>query len=222
MALSPMTIQDSGLQAILNAGIDLDTNPLYAVLLVGAHTPTQAKALYSDISANEIVDAGYVRQALTGAAIAASGKQRYFTSNPVSFGSNVTLTAKYMYILRGTAAAPVAGDPILGWIDLNEVGGNITAITKANPGAATSVAHLLTSADTIVINNSDMDEVNRLYATVTVINADTFTLGVDTLAAVYTGRGGRFTKLNNTTPATSNASSFTVTPQASSGWFLVP
>ena len=222
MALSPFTIQDSGLQAILNGSIDLDTSALYAVLLVGAHTPTQNKALYSDISANEIADAGYVRQALTGAAIAASGKQRQFTSNPISFGSNVTLTAKYMYILRGTAASPVASDPILGWIDLNEVGGNISDITKANPGAVTSAGHLLTSADTIVINNSDMDEANRLYATVTVVNANTFTLGVDTTAAVYTGRGGRFTKLNNTTPATSNASSFTVTPQASSGWFLVP
>ena len=222
MALSPMTVQDSGLQAVMTALIDLDTSPLYAVLLVGAHVPTQIKALYSDISANEIVDAGYVRQALSGAAITASGKQRYFTSNPINFGANVTLTAKYLYILKGTSTAPAIGDPILGWVDLNEVGGNITAITKALPGAVTSVAHLLTSADTIVINNSDMDEANRLFATVTVVNADTFTLGVDTTAAVYTGRGGRFTKLNNITPATSNASSFVVTPSATSGWFLVP
>lgn len=221
MPLSPMTIQDSGLAAVLNGTIDLDTSALYAVLLVGAHTPTQIKALYSDISANEIVDVGYVRQALSGQAISANGKQRFFTSNPVNFGANVTLTAKYLYILKGTAAAPVGTDPILGWIDLNEVGGNLTAITAANPAAATSVAHALTSADTVVTNNSDMDEVNRYYATVTVVNADNFTLGTNTTGAPYTGRGGHFTKLNNTTPATSNASSFTVTPPAL-GWFSVP
>lgn len=222
MPLSAMTIQDSGLAAVLNGTIDLDTSPLYAVLLVGTHTPTQAKALYSDISANEIVDVGYVRQALAGAAISASGKKRFFTSNPINYGAAVTLSAKYMYILKGTATAPVGTDPILGWIDLNEVGGDITAITKANPGAVTSVAHLLTSADAIVINNSDMDEVNRLFATATVVNADTFTLGVDTTPAVYSGRGGRFTKLNTTTPATSNNSSFTVTPSVTGGWFTVP
>lgn len=219
--LSPMTIQDSGLAAVLNGTIDLDTSALYAILLAGAHTPTQIKALYSDISANEIADAGYVRQALSGAAISASGKQRYFTSNAVNFGSAVTLTAKYLYILKGTAASPSGTDPILGWIDLNEVGGDITAITKANPGSVTSTAHGLTSADPVVINNSDMDEANRLYATVTVVDANTFTLGVNTTAAIYSGRGGRFTKLNNTTAAASNNSSFTITPPAT-GWFSVP
>lgn len=220
--LSPMTIQDAGLQALLNGGIDLDTTPLYAVLLVGAHTPTQAKALYSDISANEIVDVGYVRQAIAGAAISANGKNRYFTSSAVNFGANVTLTAKYMYILKGSAAGPLAGDTILGWIDLAESGGDITAITKANPASCASTAHVLTTADTIVINNSDMDEVNRLYATVTVVDANNFTLNtVNTVSAVYSGRGGRYTKLNNTTAAVSNNSSFTVTPPAT-GWFIVP
>lgn len=221
MPLSPFTLQDSGLAAILNGTIDLDTSALYAVLLVGAHTPTQAKALYSDISANEIADAGYVRQALSGAAISSSGKQRFFTSNPVNFGSAVTLTGKYMYILKGTAGSPVSGDPILGWVDLNEVGGDITAISKANPASAACTAHGLTSADPIVINNSDMDEANRLYATATVVDANNFTLGINTTSAVYSGRGGRFTKLNNTTPAVSNNSSFTITPPAT-GWFVVP
>lgn len=221
MTISAFTIQDSGLAAILNGTIDLDTSALYAILLVGAHTPTQAKALYSDISSNEITDAGYVRQALSGAAISSSGKQRIFNSNPVSFGSNVTLSAKYMYVLKGAAGTPNASDPILGWVDLNEVGGDITAITKANPASAACTAHGLTSSDPIVINNSDMDEVNRLYATATVVDANNFTLGINTTSAVYSGRGGRFTKLNNTTPAVSFNSSFTVTPTGS-GWFFVP
>jgi len=163
---------------------------------------------------------GYVRQQLTGNTIITDGKRRAFDCDDISFGTTVTLAAKYLYILEGNAAAPAAGDLIVGWTDLNENGGDITDITVANPGVVTSAAHGLANSDIVSILGSDMVDVNRTIHTVAGVAANTFQIG-DTSSYPLSGRSGRWTKLNSNTEVASSLSNFGVNIPASGGWFAV-
>lgn len=67
----------------------------------------------------------------------------------------------------------------------------ITAITQANPGQVTAVGHGFATGDKIkIISVGGMTQVNNLYFTITVVDADNFTIGVNTSAyTAYTSGG---------------------------------
>jgi hypothetical protein len=57
----------------------------------------------------------------------------------------------------------------------------ITAITKANPGVATSVTHGYTTGDYVKLTISGMSQLDSMVARIIVLTADTFSLeGIDT------------------------------------------
>jgi hypothetical protein len=59
----------------------------------------------------------------------------------------------------------------------------ITGITQANPGVVTAVAHGFVTGSIVTINGvTGMIQVNNLQFTVTVVTANTFSIGVDTTA----------------------------------------
>lgn len=74
---------------------------------------------------------------------------------------------------------------------------NITGITKANPGVVTSANHGLTTGDKVrLMLVQGMTQVNKQDYTVTVIDANTFSIGVNTSSfGTYTG-GGCFAELH--------------------------
>lgn len=60
-------------------------------------------------------------------------------------------------------------------------GFGITAISKANPGVVTAPYHALTTGDEVYLTGIEgMDELNGRVFTVTVIDSDNFSIGVDT------------------------------------------
>jgi uncharacterized protein (TIGR02217 family) len=67
----------------------------------------------------------------------------------------------------------------------------ITAITQANPGQVTAVGHGFATGDKIKITSvGGMTQVNNLYFTITVVDADNFTIGVNTSGyGAYTSGG---------------------------------
>lgn len=67
----------------------------------------------------------------------------------------------------------------------------ITAITQANPGEVTATAHGLATGDYVLIKSvAGMTEVNDTWFTVTVLDANTFTIGVNTTTyTAYTSGG---------------------------------
>jgi uncharacterized protein (TIGR02217 family) len=67
----------------------------------------------------------------------------------------------------------------------------ITAISQANPGQVTAVGHGFVTGDKIkIISVSGMTQVNNLYFTITVVDADNFTIGVNTTGyTAYTSGG---------------------------------
>ena len=70
-------------------------------------------------------------------------------------------------------------------------GGTITAATKANPGQITVTAHGLNNGEKVLISGvGGMTELNGNVYTITVVNANNFTIGVDTTGfTTYTSGG---------------------------------
>ena len=73
--------------------------------------------------------------------------------------------------------------------------GAITAITQANPAQVTQAAHGYANGDIIFIANvSGMTQVNGLFYTVTKVNDDAYTIGVNSSAFTAYSSGGVATK----------------------------
>lgn len=99
----------------------------------------------------------------------------------------------------GTVTIYKNGSPLSATIDyttgiVTEIAGPFTpisAITKANPGQVTATAHGLTTGDVIRLSDVEgMTQVNGQDVTVTVLDANTFTIGIDTTSySTYTGSG---------------------------------
>jgi len=101
-----------------------------ALLLANAHTPNMnGHEFLSDIVANEIADAGYVRQSLSGKTITQDGSNRtVYDADDVDFGNAVSLTARYMALFLDTTVAGTS--KLMGLIDLNN--GGSTAVSSTN------------------------------------------------------------------------------------------
>lgn len=80
----------------------------------------------------------------------------------------------------------------------------ITGLTQANPGVVTATAHGFATGDKIKLASvGGMTQVNNLYFTITVLTADTFSIGVDTTAYTAYTSGGTATQygITQTSPA---------------------
>lgn len=132
MAVGAFTLTHQGKLNWLNGNIDPDTDTLVAVLVDNAHTPSLVNDdIYSDISANECSDGDYSPQVITGMAITQSSGTVKLDANIVSFGDPVTISARYLYVVRRAGASLVAGDLILGYMDLNDGGSSNVASIAA-------------------------------------------------------------------------------------------
>jgi hypothetical protein len=84
----------------------------------------------------------------------------------------------------------------------------ITGISQANPGNVLCVGHGFVTGDKIkIISVGGMTQVNNLYFTVTVVDADNFTIGVNTSAYTAYTSGGSAIKygITQTSPVRVNA-----------------
>lgn len=82
----------------------------------------------------------------------------------------------YVLVMGQATMKPMA----LGGAVLSE-GFGITAISQANPGVVTAPYHALSDGDEVYLSGFEgMDELEGRVVTVTVIDADNFSIGVDT------------------------------------------
>lgn len=98
------------------------------------------------------------------------------------------------------------------WTSVPKLAANkaITGITRANPGQVTAVGHGYSNGDTVYISGVvGMTQVNSLFFTVTVVNADNFTIGVDTSAYTAYSSGGNAQKATIYAPGTDGTWRFT-------------
>ena len=130
-------------------------------------------------SAGSLNDARAIRKPIAGTIIA--------------YRSGVAMTA-------GSGAGQIAIDATTGIVTIvpdstKSINANstktITAISKANPGVVTATAHGFVTGDKIkIIGVLGMTQVNNLYFTITVIDANNFSIGVDSTAySTYASSG---------------------------------
>lgn len=118
MAVGPFLTHDTGYKSLLTTG-NWVTDDHYAVLATSSETPNRSTHVdYEDIT-NECADGDYTAQDLTGEAVTIeAGGEIQFTCSKINFGASVSITAQYLFILKGTVSGSAAGDEIIGHIDL--------------------------------------------------------------------------------------------------------
>ena len=128
MAVGNFTLYNTGKESLLtdNANqIDWANDTIVAVLLGAGYTPALTHTVYSDMSANVIADAGYAPVVLTGKTSTMTSGTILWDCADISFGTNVSLTAKYVAIVKRTGGSLTGTDRLIGYCDLN-VGAGLT------------------------------------------------------------------------------------------------
>lgn len=129
MAVGIFTFTDPGFLAAMKNTIDPENDTIVGVLVDNAQTPSVVNDdLYSDISGNECTDSDYTASfaeglVMTGIAWTSPSSRNFkLDANALDFGNTVTIAARYLYVVRRAGASLVAGDLILGFMDLNDGG----------------------------------------------------------------------------------------------------
>lgn len=129
MAVGEFIFTDPGFLAVRKGTIDLENDTIVGVLVDNAQTPSVVNDdVYSDISANECTDADYTAtfaegHVITGIAWTQTATRNFkLDANDLDFGNSVTIAARYLYVVRRAGASLVAGDLIVGYMDLNDGG----------------------------------------------------------------------------------------------------
>jgi len=127
MAVGPFLSHDTGFASLLSTD-DWTTDAYYAVLATTTETPDRATQVdYEDIT-NECADGDYDQVALASKACSVDGSNNVvFDCAKITFTSSGDITARYLYIIKGTAASPNNADEIIGHIDLDGTG-NISSV----------------------------------------------------------------------------------------------
>lgn len=130
MSVGTFTVYSNAALNISKAAINLGSDSFYMILVSSAYTPApNTDATYSNVSANELATgSGYTVGGvkLTSVTDTLSTATVTFTSASVSW-SSATFTCKYAVIVRSASGTGlVAGDYLLGYVDLSSGGGSVT------------------------------------------------------------------------------------------------
>lgn len=126
MAAGPFQSYDTGYSEIVDGTISWENDDITAVLLDGDYTPDRAAhTTYNDISGSEIEDADYAQVQIAGKAVDVNGTNIRVTHSAISFGSDVTISAKHLAYVAGEAGSLASGGRVIGVVDLNVGGGTL-------------------------------------------------------------------------------------------------
>lgn len=127
MAVGPFLTHDTGFSSLLSTD-DWTSDAYYAVLATDTETPARDTQIdYEDILA-ECADSDYDPVALVSKTVSVSGTAIQFDCAKITLTAAGSITGRYLYILKGTAASPTISDEIVGHIDLTG-SGNISSVS---------------------------------------------------------------------------------------------
>tara|TARA_R110002050_G_scaffold4549_1_gene21942 strand:+ start:1291 stop:1710 length:420 start_codon:yes stop_codon:yes gene_type:complete len=121
MAAGAFTFYDNSKLQIANSSYDLDSDTLIAVLATSGYTPALTQTNLTDIT-NECADADYVRQTITGQSITATGSTVNIDVANITYGSSVTITAKWLILFNQTVS-----NNLVAYVDLDTGGGSVSS-----------------------------------------------------------------------------------------------
>lgn len=129
MAVGNFTLYNTGKEALLtdNANqITWASDTIVAVLLGAGYTPAATHSTWADVSAQHVTGTNYAPVALTNKTSTRSGGTILWDCDDINFGSNVTVTAKYVAIVKRAGGALTGTDQIIGYCDLDNASGTAT------------------------------------------------------------------------------------------------
>lgn len=129
MAVGNFTLYNTGKEALLtdNANqITWATDTIVAVLLGSGYTPAATHSTWADLSAQHVTGTNYAPVALTGKTSTRTGGTILWDCDDINFGSNVTVTAKYVAIVKRVGGSLTGTDQVIGYCDLDNASGSAT------------------------------------------------------------------------------------------------
>lgn len=130
MAAGPFTLVNTAIEDMIDQTIDLNSDTFVAVLITAAHAASPTNATWADISASQASGSGYIAGGQVVSPLTISRTDGVVTVDcPTNPSWNpATVSAKYAYIVRRAGGSLVSGDLILGYMDLNDGGGNLSSV----------------------------------------------------------------------------------------------
>lgn len=129
MPVGNFTLYNSGKEALLsdNANqITWATDTVVAVLLGSGYTPALTHTTWADMSAQHVTGTNYAPVALANKTSVRTGGTILWDCDDINFGSNVTVTAKYIAIVKRAGGALAGTDQLIGYCDLDNTSGTAT------------------------------------------------------------------------------------------------
>lgn len=117
--ISEFVFVNQGRAELIDA--DIGTVTLTAMLVTNTQTPALTHSTHADVSANEVAGGGdYDEVDLSGVTInKAAGPPPTVTISNISFGTSVTISARYCYVFTSAGATLTGTDRMIGFWDLN-------------------------------------------------------------------------------------------------------
>lgn len=129
MAAGTFTLYNAGKLNLLDGDIEFDADTIVGVLVTSGYTPAATHSTYADISANECADGDYAPVVLSSKTVTEGSGTVTVDAADVDYGSAVTITAKYIALVRRAGGSLVSGDLLLGYMDLDTGGGSVSSTT---------------------------------------------------------------------------------------------
>lgn len=129
MAVGNFTLYNTGKEALLtdNANqITWATDTIVAVLLGNGYTPAATHSTWADVSAQHVTGTNYAPVALSGKTSVRSTGTILWDCDDINFGANVTVTAKYVAIVKRVGGSLTGTDQLIGYCDLENASGSAT------------------------------------------------------------------------------------------------
>lgn len=122
MAAGSWTFYNDFKEHLAKADVDCNSDTFKCLLTTSSYTPSATHSTISDIT-NECADSDYSRQTLASVTVTETGGTVTFDSDDISFGSAVSITAKYAVIFDDTHAS----DALMCYVDLDTGGGSVSS-----------------------------------------------------------------------------------------------
>ena len=129
MSVGPLTLYGAALEDIVSGDIALAADDFSAILVTASYVPNfSTHGTYADVSANEASGTGYTSGGIDigSFTVTRSGLTVNIDSSVALTWSASTLTAKWLVLVRRAGSSLVAGDRLLGALNLNTNGGSVS------------------------------------------------------------------------------------------------
>jgi hypothetical protein len=122
MAAGSWTFYNDFKEHLAKADVDCNADTFKCVLMTSGYTPSATHSTLSNLT-NIVTDGDYAAQTLASVTVSETGGTVTFDCDDISFGSAVSITAKYAAIYDDTHAS----DALMAYVDLDTGGGSVSS-----------------------------------------------------------------------------------------------